>query len=227
MAHGSAGRGAKATRFRKQRRQALRVSEPLGQPGGGPSGQHGRSNLDSPLTGLLAALALAALGLLLLRLLADLAWRLVNRCIDPAVERVRSANDQERVQKILAASLAARQRDRSAARALAQRLRLTDLNGQPLHLAPEQIPAFHNLCCRELGVPTGSPWPRIRQQWRRQSLRWHPDHGGDTATWLRKQRAYEALELLRNHRRNWLPAPLPPLLAARRSRRLWPFRVER
>lgn len=36
----------------------------------------------------------------------------------------------------------------------------------------------------------------MRQHWRRSSLRWHPDHGGDPDQWLRKQRAYDALRQL-------------------------------
>jgi hypothetical protein len=191
------------------------------EPPASPCRQHGGSTRSVTLARLFLALGLALLGLLLLRLLADLAWSLINHWVDPAVERVRSASDQERIQRILAARLAARERHQTAARAQGRQVRLTDLNGQPLSLSPDQIPVFHSRCCQELGLPAGSGWPRIRQQWRRQSLRWHPDHGGDTATWLRKQRAYDALQLLKDHARDWLPAPLPPLLAARRARRWW------
>lgn len=175
----------------------------------------------APLTRLLIAIALAALGLLLLRLLADLAWGLVNRWVDHAVERERCASDQERVQRILSAQIEVRQRQRTAAQALQARVRLTDLSGRPLLLQEDQIPAFHRLCCRELGLPASSGWAQIRSHWRRQSLRWHPDHGGDVDIWLRKNRAYEALRSLQSQRRQWLPSPLPPLLGAGRSRRWW------
>lgn len=175
----------------------------------------------APLTSLLTAIALAALGLLLLRLLADLAWGLLNRWVDHAVESARSASDHERVQRILSAQIELRHRQRTAARALEARVRLTDLNGKPLLLEEGQIPAFHRLCCRELGLPAGSGWTQIRSHWRRQSLRWHPDHGGDVDIWLRKNRAYEALRSLQSQRRPWLPPPLPPLLGAGRARRWW------
>jgi hypothetical protein len=182
------------------------------------AGSMGQPRFHAPLSSLLAALGLAVLSLVLLRLLAQLALAAVSRCADPLIERVRSAHDQERVQRILEASLEARRRDpildRSAARARSRRLLLTDLTGRPLSLLPEEIPAFQRSCCEELGLPAGSGWPQVRQQWRRQSLRWHPDHGGDTANWLRKLRAYEALRLLRGETRRWLPRPLPPLLAA-------------
>lgn len=180
-----------------------------------------RSAPPALLTSLLTAIALAALGLLLLRLLADLAWGLVNRWVDHAVESARSASDHERVQRILSAQIEVRQRQRTAARALEARVRLTDLNGKPLQLAEDQIPAFQRLCCRELGLPASSRWAQIRSHWRRQSLRWHPDHGGDVDIWLRKNRAYEALRLLQSQRRQWVPTPLPPLLGAGRSRRWW------
>ena len=49
-------------------------------------------------------------------------------------------------------------------------------------------------CATRRGLTADSPWSLVRQQWRRSSLRWHPDHGGDPATWLRKQRADEALK---------------------------------
>lgn len=159
-------------------------------------------------------MALATLSLLLIRLLADLAWRLVGRWVDPLVERSRSAQEHERVRQRLAAGNAARERLRREQQQLERQLRLTDLEGRPLCLRPDDVPAFQNRCCRELGLPPGSTWARIRQQWRRQSLRWHPDHGGSTAEWLRKQRAYEALRLLQGDTRRWRPAPLPPLLAA-------------
>ncbi len=146
------------------------------------------------------------------------------------MERVRTASEQDRVERILAAHTEARRQMRRAAKAESRRLRLTDLNGRPLSLLDDQIPAFQRRCCQELGLPPGSDWPMIRQQWRRQSLRWHPDHGGSTAEWLRKQRAYDALRLL-SERRPWRAPSLPPALVPFRppGRRWWnplrgPFR---
>lgn len=180
------------------------------------------------LSSLLASFALAILGLLLLWGLAGLLWSLADHCAERAVERVRVASEQERVIRILAAQTAARTQVRRAAERQRRRLRLTDLNGAPISLSVEQIPAFQRSCCEELGLPAGSGWPRIRQQWRRMSLRWHPDHGGSTADWIRKQRAYEALRLLSETRREQR-ASLAPLLTAHRpaSRRWWSTVVAR
>ncbi len=166
--------------------------------------------------------------MLLLWGLAGLLWSLVDHCADRAVERVRVASEQERVNRIFADLTAARNQVRKATEKERRRLRLTDLNGRPLSLSEEQIPAFQRSCCDELGLPAGSGWLRIRQQWRRMSLHWHPDHGGSTAEWLRKQRAYEALRLLSeaSHAR---PASLAPLLTAPRpaARRWWSTVVAR
>jgi hypothetical protein len=59
--------------------------------------------------------------------------------------------------------------------------------------------------------------------WRRSSLRWHPDQGGDHAAWLRRLRAYEALRQLGRDgsARQLVQALPPPLPAARRWRWRW------
>jgi hypothetical protein len=72
-----------------------------------------------------------------------------------------------------------------------------DLEGQVCWLLPEELRAFQRSCWAELELAEGSSWAVVRRHWRRSSLRWHPDHGGDPLVWLRKQRAYEALNVVR------------------------------
>jgi hypothetical protein len=63
----------------------------------------------------------------------------------------------------------------------------------------------------------------VRRQWRSSGLRWHPDHGGDPATWLRKQRTYEALKAAASQPRWFDPSEATPkrIVAQRQS---WPWR---
>jgi hypothetical protein len=148
-------------------------------------------------------------------------WWLALRLIDPLLERSRTSVQQERILRHHQAlerqrQALARDRDR-------QRLQVVDLDGQVCWLLPEQIPAFHRRCWAELGLPEGSPWPVVRQHWRRSSLRWHPDHGGDPALWLRKQRAYGALDKARAQARGLGPGLAQPRQLSGR-RRPWPWR---
>ena len=171
------------------------------------------------LTGLIAILAGTAAVLAGLWLLILAAWWLTLRLLDPLLERSRDALQRERIQRRIQDWERHRQgllRQREA-----RLQRVVDLDGEVRWLSPEQMQGFLRCCWSELELAEGSRWSLVRQQWRRRSLRWHPDHGGDTALWLRKQRAYEALRLLQNRPRDWLPAPLPPLLSARRARRWW------
>ena len=73
---------------------------------------------------------------------------------------------------------------------------ITDLDGQRRWLELTQLAGFQQLCYGELELQEACSWAELRRHWRRSSLRWHPDHGGDPAHWLRKQRAYEALRQL-------------------------------
>ena len=160
------------------------------------------------------AAVLAGLWLLILA-----AWWLLLRLVDPLLERSRDALHRERIQR--RHQDWERHRQTLVHQREARLQRVVDLDGQVRWLSPEQLRGFLCCCWSELELAEGSRWSQVRQQWRRRSLRWHPDHGGDTAVWLRKQRAYEALRLLQHHSRDWLPAPLTPLLAARPSRRWW------
>lgn len=59
---------------------------------------------------------------------------------------------------------------------------------------PDALPSRYLAACRELGLPPGAPWPVVRATWRRQLREWHPDNGGDTQRWIRRQAAYQLLE---------------------------------
>ena len=148
-------------------------------------------------------------------------WWLLLRLIDPLLERTRTTVQQERILNHHAAW--EQQRQRQARELARQRRQVVDLDGQPQWLLPEEIRAFHQLCWAELGLAPDSPWPQVRQQWRRNSLRWHPDHGGHLATWLRKQRAYEALKCAASQARWFNPGEgSPKRISGRRP--IWPWR---
>lgn len=143
------------------------------------------------LTSMLMAVLLTAVLLVALWAVLDRALWLSMRMFDPLLERSRHAMEQDRILR----QLAARQLLQAQAQARQQqRSRVVDLDGRLRWLLPEELRAFQGRCWTELGLPIGTPWPMVRRQWRRRSLAWHPDQGGDPADWLRKQRAYEALE---------------------------------
>ncbi|MFZ0407571.1 MAG: hypothetical protein WAM11_05610 [Cyanobium sp.] len=148
-------------------------------------------------------------------------WWLVLWLIDPLLERSRASVRHERI--LLSLQAWERQRQLQAQERSRQRLQVVDLDGQTQWMMPEELAAFHRRCWAELELGAGSPWLLVRQQWRRRSLRWHPDHGGDPATWLRKQRAYEALKGAASLARRFNPAaPGPRRIGARQ--RPWPWR---
>jgi hypothetical protein len=47
--------------------------------------------------------------------------------------------------------------------------------------------------CEQIGVLPGSTWQEVRAVWRRNLLQWHPDQGGDTDLWGRRNAAYQLL----------------------------------
>ena len=126
---------------------------------------------------LLLALTIAALALSLLWAGAALGWWLLGVVFDPLVERSRA--DLHR-QRILQAALL---REQAMHRLRLQRQRSSwrfhDLDGRPLLLAEEELEGFQRRCLAELELPGPRSWPEIRRHWRRQSLSWHPDRGGD------------------------------------------------
>jgi len=147
-------------------------------------------------------------------------WWLTLRLIDPLLERSRTAVQQERILRHHQAI--AQQRQAMARQRERQRRRVVDLDGQVRWLLPEEIQAFQRRCWSELELAEGSSWAVVRQHWRRNSLRWHPDHGGDPAIWLRKQRAYGALDSARAQPGRARPAAAEPRQIGGR-RRPWPW----
>ena len=47
--------------------------------------------------------------------------------------------------------------------------------------------------CEELGVLPGSGWQDVSATWRRKVMDWHPDQGGDSRLWVRRNAAYQLL----------------------------------
>lgn len=169
---------------------------------------------------LLATLIGTAAVLAGLWLLIQAGWWLTLRGLDPLLERSRDALRQER---ILRRQQEWERHRQALARQRDERLeRMVDLDGQVRWLPPEEIQAFLRCCWSELELEEGSAWSLVRQQWRRRSLRWHPDHGGDPALWLRKQRAYEALKHFRGQARPiQVGRMMTRQLSARRQRAPW------
>ena len=124
----------------------------------------------------------------------------------------------------------ARRRLRSQQQLQRSALRLHDLDGRPLLLSEEELEGFQRRCLAELELPGPRSWAEIRRHWRRQSLIWHPDRGGDRLRWLRRQCAYEALQLLWEHQRAHARVSVPKASAlfaepsSRRWRWRWPQR---
>lgn len=177
---------------------------------------------------LLTAIAITALALGLLWAGAALGWWLVDRCVDPLLERCREAGEGERILQAAALNEAAfRQRRLQRDRHRLQK-RLHDLDGRPFLLDAEAFESFRERCRRELGLSAPCSWSELRRHWRRCSLAWHPDRGGDPQLWLRRQRAYEALKLLREApHEGWMSTdaavrpPARPLLRSVRWRGPW------
>ena len=170
--------------------------------------------MNALITALLGTLALLSALWVLIRV----GWWLALRLFEPLLERSRTSLQQERILRHHQA-LEQQRQIRALERAQPRR-RVVDLEGRPCWLAPQELEAFHRLCWAELGLAVGSAWPVLRRNWRLSSLRWHPDHGGDPALWLRKQRAYDALKNARTPGPGRGPTPAPPQRIQGR-RRFW------
>ena len=151
------------------------------------------------MTPLLILLGSVALALCLAQFAWWLYWRLMERWTDAVRQGLQAAQVRQHAEAYQRAVAAARRAAREAARSRASARTFIDLDGSRLRVPADQLRLFRGRCCRELGVEPGASWSAIRRQWRRSSLDWHPDHGGSLEVWLRKQRAYQALEQL--HRR--------------------------
>lgn len=152
------------------------------------------------MSSLVLSLGLSALVLLLLRGVLDLALRLLEHLQGCGLQSLQERLHGDlllrqvrwREQELLLEQEAARRRRHQPVVAV------VDLEGSRRRLSLEEVAAFRRRCCAELELPEGCDWTSVRRFWRRGSLQWHPDRGGDPAQWLRKRRAYEALDLLRH-----------------------------
>lgn len=98
---------------------------------------------------------------------------------------------------------------------------LVDLDGRRLWLEASRLEGFVRRCRQELELSAPCTLAELRRHWRRGSLRWHPDRGGDPQVWLRRLRAYEALcQLSGDPRASQLLRTIPPPLPAGSRRRL-------
>ncbi|MEA5413647.1 hypothetical protein [Synechococcus sp. BA-132 BA5] len=166
-----------------------------------------------------AALLLSLLGLAALWGLLRAGLALYLLLMDRWSQTCRDAITSERL-------LQQGQRQQQALHRQRQRRRgwsLVDLDGRPLALEASQLEPFARRCRAELGLSGPCSVSELRRHWRRSSLRWHPDQGGDNGAWLRRLRAYEALRQLgRDPNARQLVKVLPPTLPARsRLRRPW------
>lgn len=149
---------------------------------------------------LLTALLALLLAALLLRWLCLAGWWLLLRLLDPLLERARVDVQAERVRKLqdwqlerarLHRIAAAQQRQRQAS----QRRFVTPEGEKVLLDGLEQL-SLARRCRAELQLGSEADWPAVKKAWRRLVLTYHPDRGGDPQVWLRKLRAYEALQQL-------------------------------
>ena len=152
------------------------------------------------MTSLVLSLGLSALVLLLLRGRLDLALRLLGRLQGCGLRAVQERLADEQLLSRVRWREQELQLEQQALRQRRQRqvIAVVDLEGRRRPLGLEDIAPFRRHCCDELGLPEDSDRPSVRRFWRRGSLRWHPDRGGEPGQWLRKRRAYEALDLLRS-----------------------------
>ena len=146
-----------------------------------------------PVSPLILAVVLTVTTLLALWGLIDRAWWLTLQVLHPLFERNRDALQREQILRLHELREQMRRQQRRQGGGPRLQRRIVDLDGQQRWLDPEELRAFHRRCWAELGLAAETPWPQVRQQWRRRAIAWHPDQGGDPADWLRKQRAYEAL----------------------------------
>ena len=136
-------------------------------------------------------------------LIANLGWWLVIKAIGPLLETARDLIKHEHINKLqdLRAEQQRRQQEMVAAakaRELSRRKFVTPSGQTVLLDSLEQLSLKRN-CLEELHLNSNANWPAIKKAWRRQALIYHPDRGGDQGIWLRKLRAYEALEQM-HHR---------------------------
>jgi hypothetical protein len=163
-----------------------------------------------------AALLLSLLGLAALWGLLSGGLSLSLHLLEHWTQTCRDAITSERLQALGQRRQQALNRQRQRRRGWS----LVDLDGHRIWLEPNQLQPFGQRCRAELGLSGPCSLSELRRHWRRSSLRWHPDQGGNSEAWLRRLRAYEALcQLSRDaSARQLVKAMPPPLPAARRLR---------
>ena len=124
-----------------------------------------------------------------------------------AVQLVEAQQAQRQVEKLagtLAAQMdTARQQLAAAVQASKQAQAVVDLleQGAPAFVAaaptaatgPDAFLSCYREACEELGVLPGSGWQDVSATWRRKVMDWHPDQGGDSRLWVRRNAAYQLL----------------------------------
>lgn len=151
---------------------------------------------------LLTTILGVCLAIVAIVLIANLGWWLVIKAIGPLLETARDLIRHEHINRLqdLRAEQQRRQQVVAAAKAreLSRRKFVTPSGQTVLLDSLEQLSLKRN-CLEELHLNSNANWPAIKKAWRRQALIYHPDRGGDQGLWLRKLRAYEALEQM-HHR---------------------------
>lgn len=151
---------------------------------------------------LLTTILGVCLAIVAIVLIANLGWWLVIKAIGPLLETARDLIRHEHLNRLqdLRAEQQRRQQVVAAAKAreLSRRKFVTPSGQTVLLDSLEQLSLKRN-CLEELHLNSNANWPAIKKAWRRQALIYHPDRGGDQGLWLRKLRAYEALEQM-HHR---------------------------
>jgi len=141
--------------------------------------------------------------IMLVILTANLGWWLVIKAIGPLLEKARDSIKHQHINNIqnIRTEELRRQREMLAAAKIrmASRKKFVTPSGQTVVLDTLEQISFKRNCLKELHLSHNANWPAIKKAWRRQALIYHPDRGGNQDLWLRKLRAYEALEQM-HHR---------------------------
>lgn len=137
--------------------------------------------------------------LVVLRFGAELCWRAFDSIATAVFDRCQQKLIQRRVElRHRWLQQAIREEERRANKRSGSR-RIVDLDGQQCIVSQDNLDSFLRICMLELELNMNLStldWQQVRRHWRQRSLTWHPDRGGHVQNWLRKQRAYEAIEKL-------------------------------
>ena len=148
-------------------------------------------------------ICVAIISIIAIILVANLGWWLVLKAVEPLLEKARDSIKHEHINKLqnIRAEHQRRQQEIIAA-AKARKVsskKFVTPSGQTVILNTLEQLSLQRNCLMELHLSPNANWPAIKKAWRRQALIYHPDRGGDQDLWLRKLRAYEALEQI-HHR---------------------------